>query len=335
MKANFNIVDDLKNRILVIDGAMGTNINKCMLNEKDYKGEVLKEFPLALKGNNDILSVTNPEIVKNIHKGFLESGADIIETNTLNSTSISQRDFNLEELVYKMNYESAKIARELCNKFELKDGKKRYVAGAIGPTNKIASLSNDIANKSLRSVDFDELIEAYKEQIKALIDGGIDIVLIETIINSLNAQAAIAAANEVYKEKDKSLPIMISGTIADKSGRLLSGEDMLAFAKSIRNDNIIAIGLNCSFGAKGLLPIVKKIAEIQDLFILVYPNAGLPNEFGVYEESPKIMAAYIEEMLKEGYLNIVGGCCGTTFEHIKEISKVANKYKPRKIKNML
>ena len=223
MISKFKIIDDLKNRILVIDGAMGTNIQSYMLDEKDYRGDILKDFPFALKGNNDLLSVTNPDIIKNIHRGFLEAGADIIETNTLNSNFISQRDFNLEELVYKMNYESAKIARDLCNEFELKDGRKRYVAGSIGPTNKMASLSPDVEDPTLRSVNFDELKEAYKEQVNALIDGGIDIVLIETIFDSLNARAAIIAANEVYKEKGNSLPIMISGTIADKSGRILSG----------------------------------------------------------------------------------------------------------------
>lgn len=335
MNSKFKIIDDLKNRILVIDGAMGTNIQSYMLDEKDYRGDILKDFPFALKGNNDLLSVTNPNIIKNIHRGFLEAGADIIETNTLNSNFISQRDFNLEELVYKMNYESAKIARDLCNEFELKDGRKRYVAGSIGPTNKMASLSPDVEDPTLRSVNFDELKEAYKEQVNALIDGGIDIVLIETIFDSLNARAAIIAANEVYKEKGNSLPIMISGTIADKSGRILSGQDILAFANSMRNDNIISIGLNCSFGAKELMSFIKELAETQDLFISVYPNAGLPNELGFYDESPKVTATYIEEMLKEGYLNMVGGCCGTTFEHIKEISKVAKKYKPREIKKVI
>ncbi|MDY2630600.1 MAG: methionine synthase [Clostridium sp.] len=335
MISKFKIIDDLKNRILVIDGAMGTNIQSYMLDEKDYRGDILKDFPFALKGNNDLLSVTNPDIIKNIHRGFLEAGADIIETNTLNSNFISQRDFNLEELVYKMNYESAKIARDLCNEFELKDGRKRYVAGSIGPTNKMASLSPDVEDPTLRSVNFDELKEAYKEQVNALIDGGIDIVLIETIFDSLNARAAIIAANEVYKEKGNSLPIMISGTIADKSGRILSGQDILAFANSMRNDNIISIGLNCSFGAKELMSFIKELAETQDLFISVYPNAGLPNELGFYDESPKVTATYIEEMLKEGYLNMVGGCCGTTFEHIKEISKVAKKYKPREIKKVI
>ena len=332
MKSKFTIINDLKDRILVIDGAMGTNIQNFMLEEKDYRGELLKDFPFDQKGNNDLLSITNPEIIIKIHRGFLEAGADIIETNTLNSNSISQHDFHLEELIYKLNYESAKMARELCNEFKLKDGKRRYVAGSIGPTNKMASLSPDVEDPALRSINFDELKEAYKEQINALIDGGIDIVLIETIFDSLNARAAIIAANEVYNEKNIILPIMISGTIADKSGRILSGQDILAFANSMRNENVISIGINCSFGAKDLKATIKELSDTQDLFISVYPNAGLPNELGLYEESPKMTAMYIEEMLREGHLNMVGGCCGTTFEHIKEISKVAKKYKPREIK---
>lgn len=332
MNSDFTIIDELKNKILIIDGAMGTNIQNYMLSEKDFRGNLLKDFSIDQKGNNDLLSLTKPEVIRNIHLGFLEAGADIIETNTLNSNKISQSDFHLEDLVYQLNYESAKIARDLCDEFTLKDGRKRYVAGSIGPTNKMASLSPDVEDPSLRSVTFDELREAYKEQISALIDGGIDIVLIETIFDSLNARAAIIAANEVYKEKNKCLPIMISGTIADKSGRILSGQDILAFANSMRNENIISIGLNCSFGAKDLIPFIKELADTQDLFISVYPNAGLPNELGFYDESPSMTASCIEEMLKENCLNIVGGCCGTTFKHIEEISKVAKKYTPRKLK---
>lgn len=332
MNSNFSIINELKDRILVIDGAMGTNIQNYMLDEKDFKCDLLKDFPINQKGNNDLLSLTKPDVIRNIHRGFLEAGADIIETNTLNSNKISQSDFHLEELVYQLNYESAKIARKLCDEFTLKDGKKRYVAGSIGPTSKMALLSPNVEDPSLRSVTFDDLRETYKEQIGALIDGGIDIVLIETIIYSLNARAAIIAANEIYKEKNKCLPIMISGTMADKSGRILSGEDILTFANSMRNENIISIGLNCSFGAKDLIPFIKELANTQDLFISAYPNAGLPNEFGFYDESPIMIASCIEEMLKENCLNMVGGCCGTTFKHIEEISKVAKKYKPRKLK---
>ena len=334
MNSNFTIIDDLKNRILVIDGAMGTNIQSYMLKEEDYRGELLKNFNIDQKGNNDLLSITKPEVIKSIHRGFLEAGADIIETNTLNSNKISQSDFNLENLVYELNYQSAKIAKELCEESTLKDGKKKYVAGSVGPTNKMASLSPDVEDPSLRSITFDELKSAYIEQIDALIDGGIDLILIETIFDSLNARAAIIAANEVFKLKNITLPIMISGTIADKSGRILSGQDILAFANSMKNENVISIGLNCSFGARDLIPFVKELSDTQELFISVYPNAGLPNELGFYDESPDITANCIEEMIKEGYLNMVGGCCGTTFKHIEEISKVAKKYKPRKIKNI-
>ena len=332
MKSNYKLIDDLKERILVIDGAMGTNIQNYMLSEEEFRGELLKDFSTDQKGNNDLLSITKPEVIRDIHRGFLEAGADILETNTLNSNRISQSDFKLEELVYDLNYKSAKIARELCDEFESKDGKKRYVAGSVGPTNKMASLSPDVEDPSLRSITFDDLKEAYKEQVKALIDGGVDIILVETIFDSLNARAAIIAANEIYREKNKSLPIMISGTIADKSGRILSGQDILAFANSMKNENVISIGLNCSFGGRELLPFIKELSETQDLFISVYPNAGLPNELGFYDESPITTAKYIEEMLNEGYLNIVGGCCGTTFKHIEEIAKIVKKYKPREIK---
>lgn len=331
MNDSFTIINDLKKRILVIDGAMGTNIQSYMLKEEDFRGELLKEFPFNQKGNNDLLSLTKPDIIKNIHRRFIEAGADIIETNTFNSNRISQSDFNLKELVYELNYTSAKIAREVCDEFTYKDGKKRYVAGSVGPTNKMASKYHN-EELAIRNINFDELKKVYIEQINALIDGGIDIVLIETIIDSLNARAAIIAANEVYDDKNKVLPIMISATINDKIGRIISGQDIISFANSIRDNNVISIGLNCSFGAKELIPFIKELSESQDLFISVYPNAGLPNKLGFYDDSPEKMAGYIEKMIKESYINMVGGCCGTTYEHIKEISKIAKKYKPRIIK---
>ncbi len=331
MNDSFTIINDLKKRILVIDGAMGTNIQSYMLKEEDFRGELLKEFPFNQKGNNDLLSLTKPDIIKNIHRRFIEAGADIIETNTFNSNRISQSDFNLKELVYELNYTSAKIAREVCDEFTYKDGKKRYVAGSVGPTNKMASKYHN-EELAIRNINFDELKKVYIEQINALIDGGIDIVLIETIIDSLNARAAIIAANEVYDDKNKVLPIMISATINDKFGRIISGQDIISFANSIRDNNVISIGLNCSFGAKELIPFIKELSESQDLFISVYPNAGLPNKLGFYDDSPEKMAGYIEKMIKESYINMVGGCCGTTYEHIKEISKIAKKYKPRIIK---
>lgn len=333
MKLNFEIIKDLQERILVIDGAMGTNIQNFMLKEEDYRGELLKDFSFDQKGNNDLLSITKPEVIDSIHRGFLEVGTDIIETNTLNSNKISQVDFGIEHLVYELNYESAKLAKKACDDFTKIDGKKRYVAGVVGPTNKMASLSPNVEDPGYRSISFDELREAYIEQVEALMDGGIDLILIETIFDSLNARAAIMASNDVFRKRNKVLPIMISGTIADKSGRILSGQSLLAFAESMKNENVISIGLNCSFGAKDLVPFIKELSETQELFISVYPNAGLPNELGFYDESPKITASCIEEMLKEGYLNMVGGCCGTTFEHIKAISEVSKKYEPRAIKS--
>ena len=334
MKRNFEIVKDLEKRILVIDGAMGTNIQSFMLKEADYRGDLLKEFPIDQKGNNDLLSITRPEVIDEIHRGFLDVGADIIETNTLNSNRISQSDFGLENLVYDLNYKSAKLAKAACDDFSKKDGKKRYVAGSIGPTNRMASLSPNVEDPGYRNISFDQLKDAYVEQISALIDGGIDLVLIETIFDSLNARAAIMAANDVFRLKNKILPIMISGTISDKSGRILSGQNLLAFAASMKNENIISIGLNCSFGARDLNQFIKELSETQNLFISVYPNAGLPNELGFYDESPEITSKCIEEMLKEGYLNIVGGCCGTTYEHIKSIANVAKNYKPRVVKGI-
>lgn len=313
---------------------MGTNIQSFMLKESDYRGNLLKDFNLDQKGNNDLLSITKPEVIDEIHRGFLEAGADIIETNTLNSNRISQADFGLGDLVYDLNYKSAEIAKKACDDFSKNDGKKRYVAGSIGPTNRMASLSPDVEDPGYRNISFDQLKEAYEEQIGALIDGGIDLVLIETIFDSLNARAAIMAANDVFRLKNKVIPIMISGTISDKSGRILSGQNLSAFAASMKNENIISIGLNCSFGAKDLNPFIKELSETQELFISVYPNAGLPNELGLYDESPKITSKCIEEMLKEGYLNIVGGCCGTTYEHIKAIANIAKNYKPRLVKGI-
>ena len=334
MKKNFAIIEELKKRILVIDGAMGTNIKNYRLKEKDFRGELLKSFSVNQKWNNDLLSITNPIIIRNIHKGFLEAGADIIETNTLNSNRFSQGNYSLEGLVYKLNYYGAKIARDLCDEFKLKDGKKRYVAGSVGPTNRIITLRTDIDNTIERNIDFQILKEVYEEQISALIDGGIDIVLIETVINSINAKAAIVAANEVYKRKNKVLPIMVSATISNKSGKLLSGESLIDLEKVIKNENVISIGINCSFGSKGLLPFIKELSKFEDLFISIYPNAGFPNKNGIYEESPIIMARNIEEIIKSGCVNIVGGCCGTTFKHIEEICKMSKKYKPRKISSL-
>ncbi len=327
-----NLIDILKKKIVVLDGAMGTSIQNFKLTEEDFRGELLKDFHKEQKGNNDVLSLTKPEIIKKIHRDFLEAGSDIIETNTFSSTTISQEDYKLEHLVYDLNYRSAKIAREVADEFTSKTpDKPRFVAGSIGPTNKTASLSPDVENPGYRNITFDELVEAYSEQISALMDGGIDCVLIETIFDTLNARAAIVAANNVYKLKGKNLPIMISGTLTDKSGRTLSGQKLDAFAQSIRNENVISIGLNCSFGGEDIIPFIKELANTQDMFISVYPNAGLPNILGEYDELPNITAGFIRQLAEEKKVNIVGGCCGTTANHIKAISDVVEGLEPRKI----
>ncbi|MDD7793112.1 methionine synthase [Clostridium sp. 'White wine YQ'] len=327
---NSRLVKDLEERILVLDGAMGTSIQSFKLNEEDYRGELLRDFPRDQKGNNDILSLTNPDIIKEIHKNYLESGADIIETNTFNSTIISQEDYELTHLVYDINLNSAKIARESADQYTTKD-RYRYVAGSVGPTNKTLSMSPEVENPAYRSVNFAQVKESYKEQIRGLVEGGVDLLLIETIFDSLNARAAIIAAEEVFEEKDKALPIMISGTINDKGGRILSGQTLEAFCASMSSEYVISIGLNCSFGAKELVPFVKELAKSQGLFISVYPNAGLPNVLGEYDETPDVTAENLKELLEDSCLNIVGGCCGTTPEHIKAISELVSKYRARKI----
>ena len=317
-----NLIEILEKKILVLDGAMGTSIQKYNLTEKDFRGELLKDFHKDQKGNNDILSLTKPEVIKEIHKSFLKAGADIIETNSFNSTSISQEDYGTENLVYDLNYNAAKIAREVADKFTKNNpNRPRFVAGSIGPTNKTASLSPHVENPGYRDVTFDSLVNAYKEQISALIDGGVDCLLIETVFDALNCRAAIVAANKVYEEKQVVLPIMISGTLTDKSGRTLSGQLLDAFAQSVRNENVISIGLNCSFGGADMIPFIKQLAHTEDVYISCYPNAGLPNVLGEYDELPKMTAGYIRELALEKDVNIVGGCCGTTPDHIKAIAE--------------
>ena len=327
-----NLIEILKKKIVVLDGAMGTSIQNYNLNEKDFRGDLLKDFHKDQKGNNDILSITKPEVIKEIHRSFLEAGSDIIETNSFNSTSISQEDYDLAHLVYDLNYHSAKIAREVADEFTaMNPDKPRFVAGSIGPTNKTASLSPDVENPGYRNITFDDLVDSYSEQIGALVDGGVDCLLIETVFDTLNCRAAIVAANNVYKLKGFTLPIMISGTLTDKSGRTLAGQKLEAFAQSVRNENVISIGLNCSFGGADLIPFIKELADTQDLYISCYPNAGLPNVLGEYDEIPSITAKYIKELASEKKVNIVGGCCGTTAEHIKAIAEVVEGVEPRTI----
>lgn len=326
------IEDILKERILILDGAMGTMIQRHTLEEADFRGEKFKNHPYPLKGNNDVLSITRPDIIKDIHRQYLEAGADIIETNTFSGTTIAQADYHLEDYVYDLNYQSAKIAREVADEFTKKEPHKpRFVAGAMGPTNKTASLSPEVNNPGFRAVTFDQLAVAFKEQARALIDGGVDLLLLETIIDTLNAKAALFAIQELLEETGKKIPVMVSGTITDASGRTLSGQTTEAFLISVSHVPLLSIGLNCALGANALRPYLQVLNEKAPCFVSAYPNAGLPNEFGQYDQTPDEMAVQVEEYLKEGLVNFLGGCCGTTPEHIRRIADIAAKYQPRKV----
>jgi len=326
----------LQERILVLDGAMGTMIQRYQLTEDDFRGERFREHPKDLKGNNDLLSLTRPDIISKIHEEYLEAGADIIETNTFSGTSIAQADYELEGIIYDLNYQSARIARDAADVFTAKDpSQPRFVAGSLGPTNRTASISPDVNNPGFRAIGFDQLSEAYIEQAKGLIDGGVDILLVETVFDTLNAKAALFGIQELMDSLGKWLPIMVSGTITDASGRTLSGQTTEAFLISIAHIPLLSVGLNCALGAKELRPYLQIMAEKASAFVSCHPNAGLPNAFGEYEQSPAQMASQVEEFMKEGYLNIVGGCCGTTPEHIKAIAQKAKKYAPRKIKSLV
>jgi len=318
----------LKEKILIIDGAMGTMIQRHKLEEKDYRGERFKDWHTDVKGNNDLLSIAQPEIIIGIHKQYLEAGADIIETNTFSSTVIAQADYDMQSLAYELNVASAKCAREAIKQ----NGKTAWVAGAIGPLNKTLSLSPDVNNPGFRAVTFDEVAAAYTEQIKGLVDGGVDILLIETIFDTLNAKAAIYAAKNFFRKNNlPELPIMISGTITDASGRTLSGQTLEAFYTSVAHANPLSVGLNCALGAKEMRTHVEELSQISACYTSAYPNAGLPNAFGEYDEQPHETAHIIEEWAANGWLNIVGGCCGTTPDHIKHIADEVGKFKPREL----
>ena len=327
------IQECLKERILIIDGAMGTMIQRYRLEEKDYRGERFKDWPTDVKGNNDLLSITQPQIVETIHQQYLEAGADIIETNTFSSTSIAQADYNMQSLAYELNVAAAKCARKAADEYTVRDPvKPRFVAGAIGPLNKTLSLSPDVNNPGYRAVTFDEVAAAYTEQIKGLADGGVDILLIETIFDTLNAKAAIYAIKRYFRETGKpELPIMISGTITDASGRTLSGQTLEAFYVSIMHARPLSVGLNCALGAKQMRPHIEELSQIATCYTSAYPNAGLPNAFGEYDEQPDETAHIIEEWAREGFVNIVGGCCGTTPDHIKYIAKEVKNFNPREL----
>ena len=367
-----NIRDLLNHRILIIDGAMGTMIQRYKLSEEDYRGERFKDWPSDVKGNNDLLCLTQPNIILEIHKQYLEAGADIIETNTFNSQRVSLADYGMESLAYEINFEAAKIAKQAVS--EIGSGEQKFVAGAIGPMNKTLSLSPDVNNPGYRALSFDEAVAAYYEQVKGLVEGGVDLLLIETIFDTLNAKAAIFAIKKYFgshltsphgggtantqpplmqdtpsnndipkswpmKRSEaplwegfgEALPIMISGTITDASGRTLSGQTLEAFYTSVMHARPLSIGLNCALGAKEMRPHIEELSQIASCYTSAYPNAGLPNAMGEYDEQPEETAHFIEEWAKEGFVNIVGGCCGTTPDHIRHIAESVRNIKPREL----
>jgi 5-methyltetrahydrofolate--homocysteine methyltransferase len=322
-----NIRELLNERILIIDGAMGTMIQRYKLSEADYRGERFKDWPSDVKGNNDLLSITQPQIITEIHKQYLDAGADIIETNTFSSTAIAMADYGMESLAYELNVAAAKCAREAIQQ----SGKSAWIAGAMGPLNKTLSLSPDVNNPGFRAVSFDEVVAAYYDQVRGLVDGGVDILLIETIFDTLNAKGAIFAIKKYYRDHPDApkKEIMISGTITDASGRTLSGQTLEAFYTSVMHAKPLSIGLNCALGAKEMRPHIEELSQIASCYVSAYPNAGLPNTMGEYDEQPEDTAHFLEEWAREGFVNIVGGCCGTTPDHIRHIADHVKKIKPR------
>ena len=330
-----DIRDLLKEKILIIDGAMGTMIQRYKLQEEDYRGSRFAQWPSDLKGNNDLLSITQPDIIKAIHLEYLEAGADIIETNTFNAQSVSLADYQMSKLAYELNIAAVTCAKEAVKTFldrhpEKRDTAGPFVAGAIGPMNKTLSLSPDVNNPGYRSITFDEVADAYYEQVKGLVDGGVDLLLIETIFDTLNAKAAIYAVKKYFRDiGKKSLPLLISGTITDASGRTLSGQTLEAFYTSVQHAEPLSIGLNCALGADQMRAHIKELSQIAGCYTSAYPNAGLPNAMGEYDETPAETAHHIEEWAQEGFVNIVGGCCGTTPDHIRHIAEHVKTIKPR------
>jgi len=326
----------LEERILVLDGAMGTMIQRHKLQEADYRGERFKDYIYDLKGNNDLLSLSQPTIIKDIHRAYLAAGADIIETNTFNSTRVSMADYHMEDLVPEINEAAARLAREAADEFTAKEPHKpRLVAGSMGPTNKTTSLSPDVNNPGFRAVDFDTLARDYREQAEALIRGGVDILLVETVFDTLNAKAALFALEELFEDLAKEYPIMVSGTITDASGRTLSGQTTEAFLTSLSHVPLMSIGLNCALGADQLRPYVQILDRNSPFPVSAHPNAGLPNAFGEYDQGPEEMKALLQVYLEQNLLNVVGGCCGTTPEHIQAIAELVQKFEPRKIQHQL
>jgi len=332
MKRNELLKNISKEKILILDGAMGTMIQQYTLYEEDFRKGWFEDHVHPLKGNNDLLSLTRPEIIKKIHAQYYQAGADIVETNTFSGTSIAQSDYQLQDYAYDINFHSAKLAREVADEFTTKEpNKPRFVAGSIGPTNRTASISPDVNDPGFRNVTFEKLNISYKEQVKGLIDGGSDILLIETVFDTLNAKAALFAVQEIFNELKVELPVMVSGTITDASGRTLTGQTTEAFLISMSHYPLFSIGLNCALGAKDMQPYLKTIAKKSTFLVSAHPNAGLPNEFGEYDETPKMMADQIKMFLEDNMLNVLGGCCGTTPNHIKALAELAEQYKPRNI----
>lgn len=335
---NFNYMskleDILSQKILILDGAMGTMLQEYKFTEEDFRGERFKDWPTSLRGNNDLLSLTQPAAIAEIHRKYFLAGADIVETNTFSGTTIAMADYHMEELVYELNYESARIAKKVAKEITAENPEKpRFVAGAIGPTNKTASMSPDVNDPGFRAISFEELKRAYKQQSQALIDGGVDILLVETVFDTLNAKAALFAIDELKEELNVDIPVMISGTITDASGRTLSGQTAEAFLISISHMDLLSVGFNCALGAKQLTPHLEVLARNSSFGVSAYPNAGLPNAFGEYDQDAKEMAAQVKEYLDKGLVNILGGCCGTTPAHIRAIAEVAKDYPPRKFHN--
>lgn len=327
-----DIYEILQQRILVLDGAMGTMIQRHRLEEEDFRKGWFEDHDQSLKGNNDLLSLTRPEIIKEIHAAYFEAGADIAETNTFSGTTIAQADYGLENAVYEINYHSAKIARAVADEFTAKEpNKPRFVAGSMGPTNRTASISPDVNDPGFRGITFEQLVVAYTQQAEALLDGGVDILLVETVFDTLNAKAALFAIDEVCNQRGIKVPIMVSGTITDQSGRTLTGQTTEAFLISVSHMDLLTVGLNCALGASMMRPYLQVLDKNAPFGVSAHPNAGLPNEFGEYDETPEMMAAQIKEFLDENLVNIIGGCCGTNPDHIKAIADLAAQYEPRKI----
>lgn len=325
---------EAEQRILILDGAMGTMIQPLKLTEQDFRNEKLQNHPIELKGNNDLLNLTRPDVIRNIHLDYLKAGADIISTNTFGANSISQDDYNLADYVFEINFQGAKIAKETIKEYQRVNNRKPlFVAGAMGPTTKLASMSPDVNNPGFRAVNFDQLVEAYTEQANALIQGGIDLFLLETITDTLNAKAALFALMTIFEKIGKKYPIMVSGTITDASGRILSGQTIEAFLISMSHAPILSVGLNCALGAKELRPYIETLHKESPFMVSTHPNAGLPNQFGSYDQSAEDFAELVTEFAKNGWLNIVGGCCGTTPKHIKAAADKIKNLRPRNIYN--